>query len=628
MREEGPKGDNESLRTVYAEASSNFRKLTEIRFQLLALLPLGTGLALSTDIASKNEGFALFGAAVTIALWVYDQRNNQHYDELVAQAASIERELGIFGGPFDARPRSWWKLRLAERGGSFWPDLSVEHRWPITLVYATALIVWLGQPMSSFVERGLRGSSLGRAAAWMLVTGAVWLVSLLIHESREAQAHRLRQAVTAAHRRLSALIPLPAPRATAASSAAESPDADLVALVKACGVSEPAARARLAYYLTDPEGAGMFSPRAEGTALGKHVAAQILGAIVDLPPRWIVDVEARRFQPASARLRKHLPAGMLVVAALLFVVAALSTARADALGSKAAPSSIASAAGINGSGAPTEGEESKHRDGATGSSSRSEPMSGDAVERPAVPGALSRWAILFGAACVLGGAALVMTGAPRYGALAVAAGALSIPIAATLDSVEGTLFKFDIEKLELGLRVTAVPSSSASTAPSARPSADSGGPPEPQAPAAGMTETVVERFSLLSIRGFPPGKPDYAPEQAAKTKLSHELLPTCGQYQRLILEGRADDQELTPETRANVVDNASLARRRAYSILELIRIEDKTRRCPTVIGVDHAGPDHIGNPSEELKALDRSVTIYGEVKLVPRLLQPGAREAR
>ena len=61
------KDEKEFLRTAYAEAGSNFRKLTEIRFQLTALLPLGTGLAVSTKVASDNEGFALFGAGVTTA---------------------------------------------------------------------------------------------------------------------------------------------------------------------------------------------------------------------------------------------------------------------------------------------------------------------------------------------------------------------------------------------------------------------------------------------------------------------------------------------------------------------------------------------------------------------------------
>jgi hypothetical protein len=100
--ERAPQPDD--YRKVYAETNNNFRTLTEIRFKLLAFLPLGTGLGvIFTKREAQNAGLFVFGAIITIALWVYDQRNNQYYDELVAQAAELERRMGIFGGPFDAR---------------------------------------------------------------------------------------------------------------------------------------------------------------------------------------------------------------------------------------------------------------------------------------------------------------------------------------------------------------------------------------------------------------------------------------------------------------------------------------------------------------------------------------------
>lgn len=80
-----PSSRREALIAEYAEVSSNFRKLTDIRFKLLAFLPLAAGVAASVlargNATALTLAFSLFGLVVTIGLLTYE-RNDQLYEPL------------------------------------------------------------------------------------------------------------------------------------------------------------------------------------------------------------------------------------------------------------------------------------------------------------------------------------------------------------------------------------------------------------------------------------------------------------------------------------------------------------------------------------------------------------------
>jgi hypothetical protein len=88
----------EALLKEYGEVASNFRLLTDISLQLLALLPIATAAAaalrglgkVDTSTAALTFGLSLFGLVVTAGLASYNARNDQLYDELVGRAAYIE----------------------------------------------------------------------------------------------------------------------------------------------------------------------------------------------------------------------------------------------------------------------------------------------------------------------------------------------------------------------------------------------------------------------------------------------------------------------------------------------------------------------------------------------------------
>ena len=279
---------DQDLLAVYQTTVESFRTLTEIRFKLLTFLPLGTGLGVALSGDAKGPALSAFGALVTLALWVYDQRNNQHYDELVSQAAHLERRLGIFGGPFDARPTSWWwlKPRKSQLRARPRAEFLVEHRWPITAIYGASLSVWLAQ-LLSLVWRSFLPSTPASFAAGCVVASLVWSSAWLVDCSKGQQAKEWNTRVREAHAVLTKY-EFSGPNLSPSPQAHFEP---VVAAVSRCTKTEEAARARLLFFL----------PRVSTDGpLGSRLAALVLGQVIDMPPRWIEDISGRRADGPSA----------------------------------------------------------------------------------------------------------------------------------------------------------------------------------------------------------------------------------------------------------------------------------------------------------------------------------------
>jgi hypothetical protein len=98
--------------TRYAEICSNVRATDEISFKLLGLVPLvsGTGIFVLLDRSQQPTWSpmvvfaAVFGAAITFAIYRWEVRNIQTCRWLINRAADLERdELGLGSGQFYAR---------------------------------------------------------------------------------------------------------------------------------------------------------------------------------------------------------------------------------------------------------------------------------------------------------------------------------------------------------------------------------------------------------------------------------------------------------------------------------------------------------------------------------------------
>jgi hypothetical protein len=143
----------EALLKEYSEVGQNFRLLTDIRFKLLALLPIAAAVAAALNkddaLGIHAFGLSLFGLVATLGLATYNVRNDQLYDELVGRAASIERSLGLPDGYFANRPRPWRDVLGKRR----WP---IDHRTGVTTIYAASVALWTSgvlAPVLAFVRR-------------------------------------------------------------------------------------------------------------------------------------------------------------------------------------------------------------------------------------------------------------------------------------------------------------------------------------------------------------------------------------------------------------------------------------------------------------------------------------------
>jgi hypothetical protein len=145
----------EALLKEYSEVCQNFRLLTDIRFKLLAVLPIATAVAVALKTGSATApwlGLSLFGLVVTLGLVTYNMRNDQLYNELVGRAAAIERSLGLPDGGFAQRPRAWLVVDLPRKWWIPWKKWNVDHGTGVGTIYVASVALWLFGVFASVLE--------------------------------------------------------------------------------------------------------------------------------------------------------------------------------------------------------------------------------------------------------------------------------------------------------------------------------------------------------------------------------------------------------------------------------------------------------------------------------------------
>lgn len=127
--------NKDNLRAEYGEVCANIRWLADVRFKLLGLIPLATILGAWFATSAEHMSIlliSLFGLVITVALLIYNERNDQHYGELIARARQLERALGLYGGQFSHR--SGTRLTLL--------GVKVNHSTAVYLVYQASITAW------------------------------------------------------------------------------------------------------------------------------------------------------------------------------------------------------------------------------------------------------------------------------------------------------------------------------------------------------------------------------------------------------------------------------------------------------------------------------------------------------
>ena len=246
----------------YKEVVTQFRALTDIRFKLLTYLPLGTvaaaGFVSATNDLLKQPAISAFAFVVTLCIATYDKRNDQHYDELVSRAAELERELQIEHGSFSHRPKPWLKYGF----------VTVEHRWPIGLIYAAAASLWVYLFTAALVKDKPWLIWLEFTAPAVVIAcwqGLRWMENARSRKEKKAVKSLMRQLL---------------------ESNDDDSQAKLVETIAAqpiLGIDKNKAERRVAYHW-----------KAYEQKRDSRGASALISAVIDLPARWIEDVSTGR----------------------------------------------------------------------------------------------------------------------------------------------------------------------------------------------------------------------------------------------------------------------------------------------------------------------------------------------
>ncbi|MEM9607829.1 MAG: hypothetical protein AAGA99_10445 [Actinomycetota bacterium] len=128
----------DDLRAMHQEVAAAWRQLTDVRFKLLALIPVVSGIGLfslldtSSAAASSPQWArslaAAFGAVITVGLYLYDRRNSQLYDDLISRGKHLEHAMGFSSGVFQGRLKS---------------TTPISHGAALRVIYSATLLAWL-----------------------------------------------------------------------------------------------------------------------------------------------------------------------------------------------------------------------------------------------------------------------------------------------------------------------------------------------------------------------------------------------------------------------------------------------------------------------------------------------------
>jgi len=136
LKADPPKVALDDFRLVlYSRVCESWRALIDVRFKLLALVPIvsgfGVGKVLETTSGMSpvaRTGLAVVGLLATLGLLIYDLRNSELHDELISRGRRIEEELGVDTGQFRGRPKPTRWL--------------IQHDYATALIYGVSLLGW------------------------------------------------------------------------------------------------------------------------------------------------------------------------------------------------------------------------------------------------------------------------------------------------------------------------------------------------------------------------------------------------------------------------------------------------------------------------------------------------------
>lgn len=179
----------------YERTCEVIKTLVEVRFRLVAFIPILTGAAAvlitrdGTELDSLERGFlAAGGVAFLIGVSIYDLRNTQHYNSAIGRAEFLEEQVlrfpkspednhvGVYGSRQDTNANLSVDHRRHFGFGPTGRGIPIRHGTGISLAYGAALGAWVWALTSAIVD-GQNGTGGWR---WVPILAAfvvaVWYV--------------------------------------------------------------------------------------------------------------------------------------------------------------------------------------------------------------------------------------------------------------------------------------------------------------------------------------------------------------------------------------------------------------------------------------------------------------------
>lgn len=288
----------EVLLKEYGEVSNNFRLLTDIRFKLLAFLPIATAVAaaLKDEDLGAHLVLSLFGFAVTIGLAIYNTRNDQLYDALIGRATEIERDLLLPEGAFANRPRPWLAIRLLGM------TVKIDHRTGVGTIYAASITLWLFGIYLPAVQLGrhvyLSSTDVPASSATDAVTWIYFLALALAVLCTHLALKSIQRQKKTRHRRMRELAANAVSQMNSLGIEAAAEDKGFVGTcAELAGIDPATVRARASFYGSlEQASLRHYMPTEPKVRAMSHFIA----LLTDLPPRWIFDCATNRRNAVNA----------------------------------------------------------------------------------------------------------------------------------------------------------------------------------------------------------------------------------------------------------------------------------------------------------------------------------------
>jgi hypothetical protein len=126
----------DNLRTAYEKVCECHTSMVEFRAKLLALLPLASGagvfLLMTSEPTTEYIAAGLFGALLTIGLFIFEYRGIRFCRGLASTGIKLEKSLGLESARFKDKPDDENK----------WPGGHMVE-WAGRVIYGSVLAAWL-----------------------------------------------------------------------------------------------------------------------------------------------------------------------------------------------------------------------------------------------------------------------------------------------------------------------------------------------------------------------------------------------------------------------------------------------------------------------------------------------------